>query len=191
MFGWWKEHKKQLKNDELRRAKIEDSVLNGAQKPEDVVIGRLPQPRISDGERERIGALDFTTAFEEFSKLINAFRPFAHRNYSEAEATMITEELMRHWWLYEIPQQVLKKFSAEDHEHDDASDNFVEACFNLAYLRGFIPGESDSPPEEQIHWLKRKWASDYQEIVLDRIGTEIFGEELLPLVKLIAKGERY
>lgn len=191
MFGWWKKQKKRLLEEQLRRESIENSLRFGAQKPEDVLIGRLSFPPLSEGERERIGTLDFLKASQEFSRITRSFRPFSHRDYSEVEVVMISEDLMRRYWLYEIPYKLHKDFSDEDHAQEDASEKFVEACFRLAYRRGFIPGESDSTPEEQINWLTRKWSSDYRDLLIDRLGIEIYGEELLPLIKIIARDERY
>lgn len=191
MFGWWKKHKKQLLEEQLRREIIEKTYRFGAQKPEDFLISMLPFPPLSEAERERIGALEFLKATEEFSKITKGFRPFEHRGYSEIEVVMITENLIRLYWLYEIPYKVLEEFSDDDHAQGGDQAKFVEACFMHAYQRGFSPGESDSSPKEQINWLTRKWSSDYRDILLDRLGVEIYGEELLPLVKMIAGGERY
>jgi hypothetical protein len=188
MFKWYKEWKDNIQRQEEYQAHQQKIYLYGAQKLEDVNIGTMSHPKLTDSQREWLPSLNYLDFKREAIKIIKSYKPYDHRSYSEIEIIVILDEFLDWWWLVPIRDDVSKKWTKEDLDLENAREEFVERCFRLAYSKGFIPGTPYLTKEEHIKHLKRKWGEfDYNDLILSKMMGRLYDEYGEAQVKVIKK----
>ena len=173
MLSWWKNIKKQAEEERLKKERIDDSIKNGAKTTNDVMIGRLPFPEFSIAEAKFLRKSNYQEVAAKIEKVTRDYRPFPHRNYSESEVIVITEDLINIYWLSEIREEVLSEFNDADYGNENALESFIERCFALASSKGFVLGVYDLNPEQHKEHLTRKWTHAFMEALISRMEKRI------------------
>ena len=173
MFGWWKNLKLQTEKEKLEREWAEDSIRNGAKTTDDVIIGRLPFPNILVSDMQLLRKTNYQEAVSKIRNAVKNYRPFPHRNYSESEVIVITEELIDLYWLSEISKEILSEFGDAEYQNENSLENFINRCFIHSRNRGFILGTCDLNAEEHKKYLTKKWTKDFREALINRLEKRI------------------
>lgn len=189
MFKWLKEAAEKRRLQEELHARKEDSLQNGAKTFEDVMIGRLPHPRIKPEQYLALEKLPYLEFRSKMLAIIKEFKPFTHRHYSLPEELVILDDYTHTYWLSTIRDNVAKKFTEKDFALERAEEEFVKRCFSKAYEQGFIAGTYDFSKEEHIAYLSRYWRGDFLGISMDRLGEKLYGKELHAVAKAIVKAQ--